>query len=369
MTSRLRVAFFVATLAMAPAARAQTAADLETARALFKEGRELRAKGDLRGALEKLRAAHAAGRTPVTGIELARTHVMLGQLVEAREVALDAGRIRVAADETERSVEARADAARLADELRERIPDVTVHVSGVPGDVVPDVSLDGKALPAALLGQPFKVDPGEHVVVVVAPGGATSRATVAVGERESRAVAVAYPAVGVAPPPGPPAPATSEPDGFFFGVSFAIVPQVYLPQEAYAATRKSVTEVTIGAGVEVGAALTPGFEVFVRGLATAGPRGTPISDLFGIGPAMAFRAGRRWWFGATLLGGRGEANFGGVAYSTDWVFAPTIDVSFAAIERTHGQWLVSASLGYVFADEQKFAPLVFAPLTFGYRSF
>src|SRR5262249_44422469 len=117
-----------------PAQAQPTAADLETARALFREGQELRARGELSEANDKPRAAHAAGRTPITGLELARTHEMLGQLVEAREVALDVARIPVASDETERSAEARAQAAQLADALRPRIPDLTVRVTGAPPD-------------------------------------------------------------------------------------------------------------------------------------------------------------------------------------------------------------------------------------------
>src|SRR5260221_7276029 len=89
-----------------------TAQELETARSLYKEGKALRARGDLRGALEKLRAAHALGNTPVTGIELARTYATAGKLVDAREVCLGIARTAVASDETEKSAEARAEAAK-----------------------------------------------------------------------------------------------------------------------------------------------------------------------------------------------------------------------------------------------------------------
>ena len=65
-----------------------TEADLAQARELRNQGRELRAAGDLRGALAKFKAAHAVGQTAVTGIELARTHAALGEIVEAREVCL-----------------------------------------------------------------------------------------------------------------------------------------------------------------------------------------------------------------------------------------------------------------------------------------
>src|SRR5258708_1177786 len=135
MTWRKRLsvlAFFAAGCAAACPAYAQqhnaSAQELETARTLYKEGKELRAKGDLPGALEKFQAAHALGNTPVTGIELARTYALVGQIVEARETCLYIARMPVAPDETEKSAEARADAAKLAEELRPRIPTLLVRV-------------------------------------------------------------------------------------------------------------------------------------------------------------------------------------------------------------------------------------------------
>src|SRR5690606_27203790 len=88
--ARLVLAFgsFVALSAPATALAQRTAQDIESARQLYNQGIELRDKGDLRGALDKLRAAHALGNTPITGIELCRTYAALRQPVEAREVCL-----------------------------------------------------------------------------------------------------------------------------------------------------------------------------------------------------------------------------------------------------------------------------------------
>jgi hypothetical protein len=359
-------------------ARAQTAADLETARSLFREGRDLRAKGDLLGALEKLKAAHAAGRTPITGMELARTHAMVGQLVEAREVALDVARIPVAADETERSAEARTEAAHLAESLRERIPTLTVHVTGAPAGAVPQVFVDGEELPAALIGEPRKLDPGAHVIAVRAPDGATAMSRATVAERDAQEVAIAYPVRSASRDLSTPrpygVPASPDPERFVYGAHFALVPQLFLPPQEVSPKdapngTKPVTEVDAGIMFELGASLTDGFEIMVRGLATAGSRKKPVSDLVGVGPAMSFRLGRRWWVGATLLVGRGDTEFLGYDYATDWVFAPTIDVSFAAIEWHGGQWLVGLSGGYYFVNERVDSPLFFVPLTFGYRAY
>src|SRR5688572_2041922 len=98
-----------------------SAADLESARELYKEGKELRTKGDLKGALEKFKAAHAYGGTPVTGVELGKTHMQLGELVEAREILLSVGRMKVQPDETEKSTAARTEAAELAEQIKPKI--------------------------------------------------------------------------------------------------------------------------------------------------------------------------------------------------------------------------------------------------------
>jgi hypothetical protein len=152
-----------------------TAQELETARTLYKEGKELRARGDLRGALEKLQAAQALGNTPVTGIELARTYVLVGQIVEAREVCLYIARMPTAPDETEKSVEARTEAARLAEELRPRIPTLRVKIEALPSGETAHLSIDGVSVPDAALAEPQKVDPGKHAVAIRVGEGAVAR--------------------------------------------------------------------------------------------------------------------------------------------------------------------------------------------------
>ncbi len=204
-SSRLRALALFAALSLAaasPSSRAfaqhppPTAADLETARDLNRQGKELRAQGKILEALEKFKAAHDLGRTPVTGIELARTHAMLSQLVEAREVCLGIARMPVASDETERSVTARAEAAKLADELRPRIPSVLVRVTGVPPGKTPTITIDKRPIPVAAIGQAQKVNPGAHEIVAKVENGPESRVSIDLKEGETRDVALV-----VQPPP------------------------------------------------------------------------------------------------------------------------------------------------------------------------
>lgn len=142
-----------------------SAADLESARELFKEGRELRQSGDLQRALERFKAAHAYGQTPVTALELGRTHIQLGELVEGREVLLSVARMKVQPDETEKSAAARADAADLADEAKKRIPTLSMKITGVAEDSTPQVTVDGAVVPVVGLVAIRKANPGKHTVV------------------------------------------------------------------------------------------------------------------------------------------------------------------------------------------------------------
>jgi hypothetical protein len=219
-SSRRRLAslVLVASLGLATTrvAHAQSAADLETARTLNKEGKELRAKGDLQGALVKLRAAHELGKTPITGIELAKTQVMVGQLVEARETCLGIARVPIAPDETERSSTARDEAQKLAEEVRPRIPTIVIKLTGVPAGKVPTLLVDRIPVAASQVGEARKVNPGRHEIAAKQGQGAEATAIVEVAEAETKEVVlqvppepvVAEPQPGPGGPPPPGAPAT-----------------------------------------------------------------------------------------------------------------------------------------------------------------
>lgn len=171
-----------------------SAADLESARTLYKQGRELKAAGHLTQAIEKLKAAHALGRTPVTGIELARAHLDASHLADAREIALDVARIPVAADETDKSAQARRDAAVLAEQVKPRIPTLVtkiVTVTASSAELV--VTIDGAPVPAQAVLEPHKLNPGTHDVRAHYEGGDEVRATIVLLEGETKSVELAPP--------------------------------------------------------------------------------------------------------------------------------------------------------------------------------
>src|SRR5437773_2606155 len=60
-------------------------ASTAAARAFMAQGRSLRASKDLRAALDSFRSADAIMHAPTTAIEVARTQVSLGWLIEAKK--------------------------------------------------------------------------------------------------------------------------------------------------------------------------------------------------------------------------------------------------------------------------------------------
>jgi hypothetical protein len=168
-----------------------TAADLDSARELYKAGLELRKNGDERAALAKFKAAYALSKSPVIGVDVGKSHVALGELVEAREQYLDVDALPVSAKEGKASVDARAEATKLAAEIKPRIPTLKILLSGatVPP---PKVTIDGAAIPNEALGQPRAVNPGTHTVGI-SNGGAERTMSVTVTEGESRDVPLIAP--------------------------------------------------------------------------------------------------------------------------------------------------------------------------------
>lgn len=173
-------------------ARAQSSAqDIETARQLYNDGLQLRESGDMEGALEKFRAAHALGNTPLTGLELCRAHAALRQPVEAREACLAVGRIAPARQETSRSKDARREAARLAEAERAKIGSLRVTLTGIPAGFQPTVTIDGAVVPPEALNEPRAMNPGVHEITARIGDGPEASATIEMAEADEREIEIA----------------------------------------------------------------------------------------------------------------------------------------------------------------------------------
>jgi hypothetical protein len=182
-----------------PAGGAPTQAQIDEATTLYDAGLDLRAAGDLRGALGKLQAAFDRVPTPVIGLELAVTHEQLHELRAARETLGKVAALPVAAAEGAASTRARARAPALAAELDARIPTIRVTVRGATGSEVV-VRVDGAALQQ---GAAMPVDPGRHTVVATQAGGPEVRREIEAAEGARAEVSLLFPSAAAASMSGP----------------------------------------------------------------------------------------------------------------------------------------------------------------------
>jgi hypothetical protein len=192
-----RAAVLVAALSVAGGAHAApTAADRETARTLMDQGRDLRDKGNLQEALKRFQAANDIMHVPTTAIEVAKTQVALGLLVEARDTVAALRQIP-ANHESQLFKDARTKAEALDASLSGRVPSLTISLKGpAPGDT--EVAVDGVVVPSGVLGLPRSVDPGHHVITAK---GATAEAKEEIDVREGEQKPVQLALIVTAPAP------------------------------------------------------------------------------------------------------------------------------------------------------------------------
>jgi len=185
-------------LAVASAHADPSSADRETARRLMREGRERRDARDYQTALQSFQAADAIMQVPTTGVEVARTEILLGQLVEARDRLLAVVRFPKTPREPRPFAEARVAAGALSEEIAPRIPSLKIVVRGVPEGGTAKVSVDGINVATDSLVEPRAVNPGHHVVLARVVGGGRREASVDVREGTIQEVVLALPQTTVA---------------------------------------------------------------------------------------------------------------------------------------------------------------------------
>jgi hypothetical protein len=157
-------------------------AERETARSLMDEADMLREKGELWRALERYQAADQLVHVPTTGIEVARTQALLKRFVEACATAIEVANSAGSPNEPALFAQARRDAQAIVEDLRPRIPSLTVYVE--PIGLAYELSLDGALVPEAARGLPYKLDPGPHALLVQAPGYRPVTEHVVLGEAQ-----------------------------------------------------------------------------------------------------------------------------------------------------------------------------------------
>lgn len=334
----------------------------------FQQGVRLYQGGDFLGAREKFAEAERLHHAPVIVYNLALCEERLAHV----QAAVD-GYERYIAEEGEKGEFATA-AAIAAAQLKARAsrlrvesepPGMRVYVDGSPlADRTPVSTLLGAGTHHVVVeGDDYRE---ERDVVVAAKQPETALFT-----RPARAEAPRPPPPQVPGPPVlpklPPAPA---PDGLVFGAHFVAVPYAFFkadkgPQEA------SASGASIGLSVEGGYAFTRRAEILVRALAAIGSECGSVagSNFLSMGPAISVRAFDWAWVGVGLLGGQAQSCSGSTKLATNIVFSPTFDLAFAVATQPYGQWMITASIGYYFANPTNDNRVLYAPVGFGLRFF
>jgi hypothetical protein len=226
----LGVLWLLATLLMVGDLSAEPdAAGREAARNYFRLGDESFKQGDYEVALESFVAADAIMNVPTTGLEVGRTLVELGRLIEARDRLRAVRDSRPEGFEPQAQIEARAEARGLYESIGAEIPTVEVIVTTSDGEPAASlvIAIDGTPLQQEATGLPRRVDPGRHAIAVSAAGYERAEHEVVVERRQASKLEVVLMALE-APPKAPPAepmaaaPRTARP-AFVRPASFAAI--------------------------------------------------------------------------------------------------------------------------------------------------
>lgn len=178
------IALFSA-LVPARSARAQAAHDPVGAEALFRSAYDLLDKGDWAGACPKFAASQELDPAVSTMIKIAQCKEHEGKLAESWYELQEALKLNhEKSDQQEkRRVELEVFAKKQIASVEQRLPHLRITIKNPPPGV--SIQRDGERLPAATLGDALPANPGEHTVVVQAPGFVAERHEVKLTEGQT----------------------------------------------------------------------------------------------------------------------------------------------------------------------------------------
>ena len=214
---RLRVVLLSGSLLCAPlAARAQSS-DVALAEALFQDGRRLMLSQKYDEACPKFEESYRLVKKLGTLLNLGTCHDKQGKTASAWGELTEAVTLAKEAGEKQRVEYAR----KLVEDLEKRLSKLVVEVPQAPAEA--EVRVDDAPIGRAAWGTPIPLDPGEHLVVLRAPGFESweKRVTIASEPGTLRLEAPALKPAKVAPSQAPPPPVTPPPDRASSGTNTA----------------------------------------------------------------------------------------------------------------------------------------------------
>ncbi len=194
------LALVALTITIASRASAEPNEDArKTARAAMAAGRQARDHGDLQTALKSFSRADEIMHVPTTALEVAKTQVSLGSLVEADATLRHIADTPAVGNEPEAYVRAREEAAAVEQDLSSRIPLLTFVVEPTQS-TAPELTVDGTLLDSHAWTDGYAVNPGRHVIVA-SSGEVRLEKTADVPEKHVELVHFEFPALDAARTP------------------------------------------------------------------------------------------------------------------------------------------------------------------------
>ncbi len=187
----------ILSLALAAPARADeayevSAADRETARGLMDLGRDKYAEGAYDEALAAFEKADAIMGVTSTGLWVGKALMKTGRLIEARDKLIAVRAIPKQANESDILSIARDEAEKLQLEIADRIPEISIAVSGLHEGAELRITVDDRVVSTEHLVLPRKVNPGKHIIRASSPGYTDLEVHVMIGEATREKVALAF---------------------------------------------------------------------------------------------------------------------------------------------------------------------------------
>jgi hypothetical protein len=159
--------------------------DRAAARELYIEGVKLQEQGKFADALEKFQRAQSVFSAPTHLLHIAECQAALGHLVESAETYRTLVRTPLPAGSPNAFVQAQQQGSAELTQVEPRIPTLKIQVKPENTQNL-SVQFDGQPMSAALVGVPRPANPGEHHIVVFAPGYGKSEQKITLKEKEQK---------------------------------------------------------------------------------------------------------------------------------------------------------------------------------------
>lgn len=160
------------------------------ARALAVEGVKLAQADRCEEAIDKLERAEQLRHSAIVLSQLGECYIAQGRFVEGAEAMRSVIREGEPENPSEAMKKAHAQARTLLETAKAKIASLTITLEAPPGAQA-EVTVDGQAVPAALVGAVRPTDPGEHTIEAKAPGLLPARRRITLAPGETDAVTLA----------------------------------------------------------------------------------------------------------------------------------------------------------------------------------